>query len=151
MFEKLLEGGKRWTFFFVVVQSLSHVWLCNPSKEFACSTPGSSILHYLPVCSDCPLNPWCYLSHPLLPSFCFSLPQHQSLTSGGQSIGASASASVLPMNIQVWFPLGLFGLILQPKGLKEPSPAPQFKSISSLALSLLYGPTHICALLLEKP
>ena len=42
----------------------------------------------------------------------------QFFTSGGQSIGASASASVLPMNIQDWFPLGLISLIsLQPKGL----------------------------------
>ena len=49
----------------------------------------------------------------------------------------------LPMNIQDWFPLGLTGLIsLQSKGtLKESSPTPQFKSINSLAVSLLYGPT----------
>ena len=61
---------------------------------------------------------------------------------GGQSIGTSASASVFPMNIQGWFPLGLTGLIsLQARGLSEPSPAPQFENISSLALSLLYGPT----------
>ena len=59
-----------------------------------------------------------------------------------QSIGASASASVLPMNLQSWFPLGLTGLIFLPsKGLSESSPAPQFESINSLALSLLYGPT----------
>ena len=59
-------------------------------------------------------------------------------TSGGQSIGASASASVLPMNIQGWFPLRLTGLIsLQSKGLSEA----QFKIINSSALSLLYGPT----------
>ena len=55
-------------------------------------------------------------------------------------IGASASASVLPMNIQDWFPLGLTGWIsLQSKGLS--SPTPQFKSINSSALSFLYGPT----------
>ena len=53
--------------------------------------------------------------------------------SGGQSIGASASAPVLPMNIQGWFPLRLTGLI----SLKS-SPAPQSESISSLALCLLY-------------
>ena len=62
-------------------------------------------------------------------------------SSGGQSIVVSASASVLPMNIQGLFPLGLTGLIsLQSKGLQESSPAPQFKSISSSAFSLLYGP-----------
>ena len=60
------------------------------------------------------------------------------LASGGQSIGASASESVLPMNIQDWSPLGWTGLIsLQSKGLSTVS-TPQFKSINS-ALSLLYG------------
>ena len=60
---------------------------------------------------------------------------------GGQTIEASASASVLPMNIQNWFPLGLTGLIsLLSKRFKTP-PAPQFESISSLVLSPLYGPT----------
>ena len=52
---------------------------------------------------------------------------------GGWSIGASAS--VLPMNIQDWFPLGLTGLIsLQPKDSQESPPAPQFESINSLVL-----------------
>ena len=47
-------------------------------------------------------------------------------------------ASVLPVNIQDWFPLGLTSLIsLLSKGLSQSSPAPQFKSISSLMLSLL--------------
>ena len=66
-------------------------------------------------------------------------------TSGGQSTGASASASVLPVNIQDLFPLGLIGLIsLQSKGLsQESSLAPQFENINSSALSLLNGPTLI--------
>ena len=54
------------------------------------------------------------------------------------------SASDLSMNIQDWFPLGLTGWIsLQPKGLSESSPTPQFKSIGSSVLSLLYGPALI--------
>ena len=58
----------------------------------------------------------------------------------GQSIGASAS--VLPMNIQGRFPLGLTGLIsLLFKELSESSPTPQFESINSSVLSFLYGPT----------
>ena len=66
----------------------------------------------------------------------------QFFASGGQSIGASASASVLQMNIRDGYPLGLTGLIsLQSKGLEESSPAPQFESINSAALSLLYDPT----------
>ena len=60
-----------------------------------------------------------------------------------QSIGVSASASVLPVNIQDWFPLGWTRLFfLQSKGLsKEFHPTPQFKSIKSSALRFLYGPT----------
>ena len=58
----------------------------------------------------------------------------------GQSIGASAS--VLPMNIQGRFPLGLTGLIsLLFKELSESSPTPQFESINSSVLSFLYSPT----------
>ena len=69
---------------------------------------------------------------------------NQSFASGGQSIGASASASVLPMNIQDWFPLRWTGWIsLCPKDSQESSPTQQFKSISSLELSFIYGPTRI--------
>ena len=80
----------------------------------------------------------------------FNLSQHQGLifqmsqffASGGQSIGVSASASVLPMNTQDCSPLGWIGWIpLQSKGLSRSSPTPQFKSIKSLALSFLYSPT----------
>ena len=76
------------------------------------------------VCSNsCSLSQWCHptTSSSVVP---FTLSQHQGLfqmnwlfASRGQSIGASASASVLPTNIQDWFPLGWTGLIyLQPKG-----------------------------------
>ena len=96
-----------------------------------CSTSGFPILHYLQVYSDSyPLKRWC---HPTISSSvalftsCLlsfpgsgSFPMSQFFPSGGQSIGASASASVLPMNIQDWFPLGLTGLIsLQSKGLSR--------------------------------
>ena len=54
----------------------------------------------------------------------------------------SAAESVLPMNIQDWYPLGWTGWIsLQSKDSQESSPTPQFKSISSLVLSFLYSPT----------
>ena len=79
------------------------------------------------VCSNsCPLSqsvmPSNHLSSPSPPAF--NLSQHQGLFqwvgSGGQSIGVSASASVLPMNIQGWFPLVLTGLIsLQSNGLSR--------------------------------
>ena len=65
-----------------------------------------------------------------------------SFASGGQNIGVSASASVLPMNIQDWSPLGWTGwLSLQSKGSQESSPTPRFKSINSSVLSFLYSPT----------
>ena len=57
--------------------------------------------------------------------------------SGGQSIGVSASTSVLPMNTQDWCPLGWTGWI---SDCQESSLIRQFKSINSLALSLLYSP-----------
>ena len=82
-----------------------------------------------PICSNsCPLNQWCHpiTSSSVIPfSSCLqsfpasrSFPISQLFDSGGQNIGAPASASVLPMDIQGWFPLGLTGLIsLQSKGL----------------------------------
>ena len=72
-----------------------------------------------------------------------SFPVSQLFTSGDQSIRVSASASVLPMNIQDWFPSGLIGLIsLQVQGNpQESSPTPEFKSIDFSVLSLLCGPT----------
>ena len=80
----------------------------------------------------------CLQSFPASGSFQMS----QFFASGGQSIGASASASVLPMNIQDWFPLGWTSWIsLQSKGLSRVFSKPQFKSISSSALSFLHGPT----------
>ena len=81
----------------------------------------------------------------LLPSVFVSIrvfPLSWLFTSGGHSIGASASASVLPMNIQDWFPLGWTGLIsLQPKGLSRVlSSTTVQKHGNSSALSLLCGP-----------
>ena len=74
------------------------------------------------ACSNsCALSQWCHptISSSVTPfSSCFQsfpasgyFPMSQFFTLGGQSIGVSASASVLPMNIRDWFPLGLTGLI----------------------------------------
>jgi len=80
------------------------------------------------ACSNlCPLCWWCYPTISVIPfSSCLqsfpvsgSFPMNQLFTLGSQSIGASASASVLPMNIQDSFPLGLTGLIFQSKGLSR--------------------------------
>ena len=88
------------------------------------------------VCISSSVIPFssCLLSFPASGSFSVS----QLFVSSGQSIGASALASVPPVNIQSWFPLALTALIsLQSSG--EFSPAPQFESISSSAVSLLHG------------
>ena len=106
-----------------------HRCCCSVAKSCVdCSTSGFPIHHYLQVCSDSYLlSQWC---HPTISSSvalftsCLqsfpasgSFPMSQFFESGGQSIGASASASVLPKNVQDWFPLGLTGLIsLQSKG-----------------------------------
>ena len=74
-----------------------------------------------------------------------SLPMSRLFTSGGQSFGASAS--VLPMNIQDWFPLGLTSLIFL---LFRNSPAPQFESINSLAPSLLYTHRMPCLSIINR-
>ena len=69
----------------------------------------------------------------------------QFFTSGSQSI--AASASVLPMSLRGCFPSGLTGLIsCSPRVSQESSLAPQFESINSSMLSLLYGSSVVCSL-----
>ena len=101
--------------------------LCDPMDCSTASCPSLS----LRVCSDSYLlSLWCHptISSSVIPfSFCpqsfpasRSFPVSQLFASGGQRIGASASASVLPVNIQGWFPLGLTGLVsLLSKGLSR--------------------------------
>ena len=97
-----------------------------------CSTPGFPVLHYPGLYSNsCPFSQWCHptVSFSVFPfSSCTqsfpgsrSFPMNLLFDSSGQSIGASTSASALPMNIQSWFPLELTGLI-----------SLQFKRLSSL-------------------
>ena len=105
---------------FSSVQLLTPVWLLQPHglqhPRLPCPSP-------IPrACSKS--SPWSYWCHLTISSSVFpfysclqsspasgSFPMSQLFTSGGQSFGASASASVLPMNMQDWFPLGLTGLI----------------------------------------
>ena len=132
-------------------RELQNTWLPCPSLS-----PG-------PCSNSCPLSQWCHstISSSVTPfSSCpQSFPASESFpvsglfASGGQWIVASASASVLPMNIQDWFPLGLTGLIsLLSKGLsrvfsstrvwKHQFFGAQFSSQSN---------SHICIWLLKKP
>ena len=119
---------------------LQHTRLPCPSP-----TPGA--------CSNsCPLSQWCHptISSSVVPFSSHlqsspasgSFPMSQFFASGSQSIGALAS--VLTMNVQDWFLLGLTGWIsLKSKRLSRSFSTPQFKSIKSLGLSFLYSPTLI--------
>ena len=104
---------------FSSVQLLSHVWLfATPwtvAHHGSLSITNSWWCHPTISSSVVPCSSW-LKSCPASGSFAMS----QFFASGGWSIGALASASVLPMNIQGWFPLGLTGLIsLQSKGRKQ--------------------------------
>ena len=136
------------------------------SVQFSCwvvynSLRPHGLQHARPLCQSpaprvytnyCPLSRWCHptISSSVVPfSSCLqsfsaseSFPVSQLFASGGQSIGVSASTSVLPMNTQDWSPSGWTGWIsLQSKGLSRVFPTPQFKSINSSVLSFLYSPT----------
>ena len=92
--------------------------LCNPLD---CSMPGFSVPHHFPECAQKLAIHLSRLCHPTISfslPFCLhlfpvsgSFPVSWLFISGGQSIGPSASVSVLPVNIKGWFPLGLFGLL----------------------------------------
>ena len=115
------------------------------------------------ACSNsCPLSRWCHptISSSVVPfSSCLqyfpasgALPLSQLFTSGGQSIGASASASVLPMSIQDWFPLGWTGWIsLQSKRLSRVfSNTTVQKHQFFIAQPSLWSNSYICTWLLER-
>ena len=113
----------------VVVQSLSRIWLFvtlwTAAHRVSLSFTISRSLLRLMSTGTVMLSNHLILCHSLflLPSLfpaSGSFPVSHTFTSGGQSIGDSASVSVLPMNNQGWFPLGLTGLIsLQSKGLSR--------------------------------
>ena len=142
-----------------VIQSCSTLWPhglqlarlpCPSRSPRACS-------------NSCPLTRWC---HPTISSFVISFascllsfpesrsfPMSQLFASGGQSMGASASAPVLPTNIQDWFPLGLTGLIsLQSKGhsrVFSNNTAQKHQFFG--AQPFLWSNSHIHTCLLKKP
>ena len=135
--------------------------LCDPMDW---STPGFPIFHYLLefAQNSCPLSWWwhptisssvtlfssCHQSFPASGSF----PVSQLFTSDGQSIEASVSASVLPVNIQGWFPLGLTGLIsLLSKGLSRVFFSTTIQKHQFFGTqSTLWSNFHICTWLLKN-
>ena len=134
-----------------VVQLLSCLILCDPMD---CSTPGFPVLYHLPELAQTHDNPTSSSSVIPISSWLQSFPASGSFPmslffpSGGQSIGATASASVLPINIQDWFPLGWTGLI-----------SLLFKRLSGIFSNITVQkhqffsaqPSHICTCLLGKP
>ena len=143
----------------VVLQLLSPVYFFATLWTTACQGPLSSPVSWS-LLIFLPLSQWCCLiiSSSVVPFFCLqsfpaagTFPLSRLFASGGQSIGASASA--LPKNIQGWFPLELTGLIsLQSKGLsgvfsKTIVQKPQFFG----AQASLWSNSHIHTWLLEKP
>ena len=117
---------KYWVRFSSVAQSCPTLWPHGlQHSRLPCPSPTPRVYS-----NSCPLSQWCHptISSSIVP-FCFclqsfpasgSFQMSQLFESGGQSIGVSASTSVLPMNIQDWFPLGWTGWIsLQSKGLSR--------------------------------
>ena len=130
--QRLRNKGIRMLFQELETSSRSScLYICSPSGSLPCCSvtqscgphgqPGSPVLHYLLEFPQTrPLSRWCHptITSSVAPFSCLqSFPMSLPLSSGGQSIGASTSASVLPMN---WFTLGLTGLSsLKPKWLSR--------------------------------
>ena len=138
----------------------SYLTLCDPMNSSTRPCPSLSP----EVCSNsCPLSLWCYLT--IISSaapFCFCLqsfpasgyfPMSWLFASGGQYIGTSPLASVPPMNIQGWFPLGLIGLIsLLSKGLSRVLSSSTVQKHQFFGTQpSLWSTSHIHTWLLEKP
>ena len=134
--------------------------LCDPMD---CSTQaGLSITTPRIYSNSCPLSKWCHptISSSVVPfSSCLqsfpasgSFQISQFFTLGGQSIGVSGSASVLPMNIQDWYPLGFTDWIsLQSKGLSRVFSKTTIQKHQFIGAQLsLYFKSHIHKLLMEK-
>ena len=160
----------------MIIHRFSILWVRPLSVQFNRSVLSDSLQshglqHARPPCpsptprvysNSCPLNWWCHstISSSVLPfSSCLqsfpasgSFPMSQFFTSGGQSVGVSASASVLPMNSQGWFPLGWTGWIsLQSKKLSRvfSNTTVQKHQFFGAPLCLWYN-SHIHTWLLEK-
>ena len=143
------------------VQSLSCVQLFVTPQTATHQLPWPSPNPW-PYSNPCPSRQWCHttISSSVIPFSCLqsfpasgSFPMCQFFTSGGQSIGVSASVSVLPMSNQDWFPLAWTGLIsLQSKGLSRvfSNTTVQKHQFFGAQLSLQHN-SNIHTWLLEKP
>ena len=155
------------------LEILDHLWKQFSSVAQSCLTLQLHGLQYArPPClslipgaysKSYPLHQWCHstISSSVVPfssnlqSFpaSGSFPVSQFFTSDGQSIGVSDLASVLPVNIQDWFPLGFTGMIsLLSKGLSRVFSSATIQNHQFFgAQPFLWSTSHICTWLLEKP
>ena len=148
--------------------------MIHSSVQFSCSVVSNplqphELQHARPPCpsptpgvhsNSCPSSWWCHpaISSSVIPFFSWpqslpeSFPMSQLFAWGGQSIGLSALASVLPRNTQDWSLVEWTGWIsLQSKGLSRVFSNTTVKTINSLALSFLHSPTLTFTWLLDKP
>ena len=146
---------------FLQFNSVNQLWFFQPHEmphaRLPCPSPTPG------ACSDsCPSSRWCpptISSYVVLFTFSIqsfpaseSFPMHLLFTSGGQNIGVSASAPVLQMNIQDWFPLVLMSLILQSKGLSRVFFNTTVQECQFFGTQLsLWSNSHNHTWLLEKP
>ena len=145
---------------FSSVQSVNCLWLFvtpwTAAHQASLSFSNSrSLLKLMCIESVMPSN-HLILCHPLLPLLIFpsiwGFSNESVLYISDQSIGVSASASVLPMDIQVWFPLGLTGLILHSKGLSRVFSNTTVQKHHFFGAQLYLWPnSHIHTWRLEKP
>ena len=138
-----------WLLTFVVVQLLSRVWLCDPMD---CSIQCFPVLHFLPEFPQTHIH-WVsdaiQPSHPLSPTSPSALSlSHIRVFSKESALGirwpkfwSFSFRSVLSVNIQGWFPLGLTGVILLSRELSRVFSSITVQRHHSSELSLLYGPT----------
>ena len=131
-----------------ISRSVSCPTLCDPRLLCPSLSPR--------ICSiSCPLNQWCHPAFSSCPqsfSASGSFPMSQLFVSDGWSIGASASASVRPMHIQGWFPVGLTGWIsLLSKGFSRIFFSTTIQKHQFFGIEPLWSSSHIHTGLLEKP
>ena len=141
-----MKPKESWNQFSSVTQSCPS--LCDPMNH---STPGLPVHHQLPEFAQTHVHwvsdaGWSSVAPLILLPSLFpasgSLQMSQLFASGGQSIGVSASTSVLQWIFRTdLLQDGLVGSPCNPRYSQEYSPTPQFKSINSSALSFLYNPT----------
>ena len=168
MSNSLQPQGLPWVWFLGWKDPLGREW-CSVTQMCPALRPHGLQLTRLPypspspgACSpSCPLNQWCHptVLSTVIPFSCLqsfppsgSFLMSQFFASGGQGIGASASALVLPVNIQVWFPVVLTGWIsLQFKGLSRVFSNTTVRKHQFFgAQPSLWSNSHIHTWLLEK-